>query len=59
VRTSGCYQGWRFSQIQADRSSGAFACRPKRSGMQAPQQHIECPAGLIYFEKGATYGCSL
>ena len=59
MRKSACYQGWRFSQNQADRSSGAFACKPKRSDMQAPQQRIECPAGLIYFEKGTTYGCSV
>jgi hypothetical protein len=59
MRSSACYQGWRFSQKQADKSSGAFTCKPKRSDMQAPQQRIECPAGLVYFEKGATYGCSL
>jgi hypothetical protein len=59
MRASACYEGWRFSQNQAGRSSGAFTCKPRRSDMQMSQQRIECPAGLSYFEKGATYGCSL
>lgn len=38
---------------------GAFTRKPRTSDMQAPEKRIECPAGLTYFEKGATYGCSL
>lgn len=58
-RASPCYRGWRFSQSQADRESGAFTCTPRRSAMQVPERRIQCPANLIYFEKGATYGCGL
>ena len=53
-----CYRGWRFSQRAVDKKTGAFTCTPRRKGMQAPEKRIECPAGLDYFEKGATYGCS-
>ena len=56
---SACYQGWRFSQSRTEKKSGAFTCKPKKSGMQAPEKRLECPADLTYFEKGATYGCSL
>ena len=56
---SACYRGWRFSQTRAEKNSGAFTCKPKKSGMQAPEKRIECPTDLTYFEKGATYGCSL
>jgi hypothetical protein len=59
MSASACYRGWRFSQSRADRKSGAFTCKPRRSDMQAPEDRIECPANLTYFENGATYGCSL
>ena len=59
MSATGCYRGWRYSQSKADKKSGAFTCKPRRTGMQAPEKRIECPAGLTYFEKGATYGCSL
>lgn len=57
-RASACYPGWRFSQTRAERDSGAFSCKPRRSDMQVPEQRIACPANLVYFEKGATYGCA-
>jgi len=58
MSATACYQGWRFSQSSADRKIGAFTCKPRRSDMQAPEKRIECPANLVYFEKGATYGCA-
>ncbi len=59
MSASACYRGWRFSQTRADRNSGAFTCKPRKSDMQAPERRIECPSGLAYFETGATYGCTL
>jgi hypothetical protein len=31
MSASACYRGWRFSQSRADRKSGAFTCKPRRS----------------------------
>jgi hypothetical protein len=53
-----CREGWTISQTKADRKSGAYTCKPKKGVLKAPEQRAECPAGLTYFEKGATFGCS-
>ena len=54
-----CHEGWTISQTRADKKSGAYTCKPKRKSTRtAPERRVECPEGLSYFEKGATYGCS-
>jgi hypothetical protein len=53
-----CHEGWTISQTKADKKSGAYTCKPKKGVLKAPEQRVECPAGLMYFEKGATFGCS-
>ena len=54
-----CHEGWTISQTKADKKSGSYTCKPRRKGtVKAPEQRVECPEGLTYFEKGATFGCS-
>ena len=53
-----CHEGWTISQTKADKKSGAYTCKPKKGVLTAPEKRVECPAGLSYFEKGATFGCS-
>ncbi len=53
-----CHQGWTISQTKADKKIGAYTCKPKKGVQKAPEQRVECPDGLTYFEKGATFGCS-
>src|SRR5512146_1297368 len=56
-RTPVCGEGWRLVQTKAGRKSGAYTCKPKKGVTKAPETRAECPAGLVYFEKGATFGC--
>lgn len=53
-----CQEGWKISQTKADKKIGAYTCKPKKGVVKAPEKRTECPAGLTYFEKGATFGCS-
>lgn len=53
-----CHQGWTISQTAADKKSGAYTCKPKKGVVKPPEKRAECPDGLVYFEKGATFGCS-
>lgn len=53
-----CQEGWTLAQSKADKKSGAYTCKPKKGVVKAPEKRAECPAGLTYFEKGATFGCS-
>ena len=53
-----CGKGWNLVQTKADKKAGAYTCKPKKGVLKAPETRTECPAGLIYFEKGATFGCS-
>ena len=53
-----CHEGWTISQTKADKKSGAYTCKPKKGVLKAPEKRAECPPGLSYFEKGATFGCS-
>lgn len=53
-----CHEGWTITQTKADKKIGAYTCKPKKGTVKAPEKRVECPAGLAYFEKGATFGCS-
>jgi len=53
-----CGEGWTLVQTKAGKKIGAYTCKPKKGVLKAPETRAECPAGLIYFEKGATFGCS-
>ena len=53
-----CPVGWRLAQSKAGKKSGAYTCKPKKGVSKPPEKRAECPAGLNYFEKGATFGCS-
>lgn len=53
-----CHKGWTISQTKADKKSGSYTCKPKKGTTKPPEQRVECPEGLSYFEKGATFGCS-
>jgi len=52
-----CPTGWTLSQTSAEKKSGAYTCRPKKKDQAPPEKRAECPAGLTYYEKGATFGC--
>jgi len=52
-----CGEGWNLVQTKAGKKTGAYTCKPKKGVTKAPETRAECPAGLIYFEKGATFGC--
>jgi len=53
-----CHEGWTIAQTKADKKSGSYTCKPKKGVLKAPEKRVECPDGLVYFEKGATFGCS-
>lgn len=53
-----CGEGWYLVQTKAGKKTGAYTCKPKKGVLKAPETRAECPAGLTYFEKGATFGCS-
>jgi len=53
-----CHRGWTISQTRADKKFGSYTCKPKKGTVNPPEQRVECPEGLTYFEKGATFGCS-
>jgi len=53
-----CPTGWTLTQTSADKKSGAYTCKPKKKDQAPPDKRAECPAGLTYYEKGATFGCS-
>ena len=53
-----CGEGWTLVQTKAGRKIGAYTCKPKKGVLNPPESRAECPAGLVYFEKGATFGCS-
>jgi len=58
VAKASCPTGWTLSQTGADKKSGAYTCKPKKKDQPPPEKRAECPAGLTYYEKGATFGCS-
>lgn len=53
-----CHKGWTISQTKADKRNGSYTCKPRKGTLKPPEQRVECPDGLTYFEKGATFGCS-
>ncbi len=53
-----CHKGWTISQTKADKKNGSYTCKPRKGTLKPPEQRVECPDGLSYFEKGATFGCS-
>ncbi len=53
-----CGEGWNLVQTKAGKKTGSYTCKPKKGVVKAPEKRAECPAGLVYFEKGATFGCS-
>ena len=53
-----CHEGWTISQTKADKKTGSYTCKPKKGTVKPPEKRVDCPEGLSYFEKGATFGCS-